>query len=88
MGVNEELKDSLETLRSELASGQPLSVEQREKLEAVLGDVSQLFEGEDEHSHESLAERISDAAEHFEDTHPELTLALGAVASVLSRMGI
>lgn len=88
MDANEELRESLTRLRDELSGGKPLSADQRKQLENVLTDISRLFEGEEEHSHESLTQRLRDAADHFEDTHPDLTLAIGAVASVLSRMGI
>jgi hypothetical protein len=88
MADTEELKDSLQQLRAQLAAGQPLSAEQRKQLDAVLGDVGRLLEGEEQSSQESLAERLREAAEHFEDTHPDLTLAVGTLARVLNRMGI
>jgi len=91
MTSNEELKDSLKRLRAELAVGRPLDAEQRERLDEVLGDVGRLLQGdagEPDESHESLAERLRESAENFEDTHPDLTLAIGTLASVLSRMGI
>lgn len=85
---NEELRESLSRVREELSGAKPLTADQRKQLDNVLADVSRLFDGEEEHSHDSLAQRLSDAADHFEDSHPDLTLAIGAVASVLSRMGI
>jgi hypothetical protein len=88
MGGNEELKESLKRVRDALSGGKPLTADQRKQLENVLSDISRLFDGEEEHSHESLMQRLGDAADHFEDTHPDLTLAIGAMANVLSRMGI
>jgi uncharacterized membrane protein YccC len=88
MASTDELKDSLKELRAALAAGEPLSGEQREQLDAVLADLGRLLEGEEEYSHESLAERLRETAEHFEDTHPDLTLAVGTLVRVLNRMGI
>jgi hypothetical protein len=88
MPLKRELKDSLDQLRTALAADRPLSKDQRETLDALLADVSQLLEGEEEHSDESLADRLRETAEYFEDTHPDLTLAVGSVARILNRMGI
>jgi len=88
MATNEELKASLAELRAALSAGKPLDDRQRAKLDDVLGDIGKLLDGDEEHAHDSLADRLQEAAEHFEDTHPELTLAIGSVASILSRMGI
>ena len=35
-----------------------------------------------------LADRLQEATDQFEQTHPRLTLAIGAVAEALSRLGI
>jgi hypothetical protein len=43
---------------------------------------------DERHEPESLADRLQDATSHFEQTHPRLTLAIGAVAEALARLGI
>jgi len=88
MSSNEELKASLTELRAALAAGKPLNDKQRATLESVLNDVGSLLEGEGDHEHESVADQLREAAQHFEESHPDLTLAVGSLANVLSRMGI
>lgn len=88
MATKEELKQSLTELRAALKAGGPLDAAQRKKLDSVLGDIGRMLDGDAEHEDDSLIDQLQDAADHFEDTHPELTLAIGNVARVLSRMGI
>ena len=78
----------MKELRAALAAGEPLNDQERGTLESVLNDVGSLLEGEGEHEHESVADQLREAAKHFEESHPDLTLAVGSLANVLSRMGI
>jgi hypothetical protein len=38
--------------------------------------------------HSSLIERLRQARQHFEESHPTLTAAMGRVADTLSNLGI
>lgn len=82
------LNESLERLRSELARAHSLPDAERARLESLLAEVSRAAEGEAEDEEESLADRLHEFTERFEEEHPKLTLAVGAVADSLSRLGI
>ena len=81
------LSERLEQLRRELASSASLSAADRQRLEQLIADVRDHLERE-EHEPQTLADRLQDATSHFEESHPRLTLAIGAVAEALSRIGI
>jgi hypothetical protein len=40
------------------------------------------------HEPQSIADRLQEATSQFEESHPRLTLAIGAVAEALARIGI
>ncbi len=85
-----ELEQSIKHLRSELGAGQPLSEGDRELLEGILTDAAAVLERkpDDTGAVSGLTERVREAAVGFEGSYPELTRAIGAIADVLSRMGI
>ena len=84
------LQQSLEQLRDELSRADTLPESERLRLEALVTDVIRTAEGEEGASsgEPSLSERLQEATERFEDSHPNVTLAIGAVADALSRLGI
>lgn len=81
------LIERLEQLRSELAASASLSRSERERLERLIEDV-RAHADEPADEPQTLADRLQEATEQFEQTHPRLTLAIGAVAEALSRIGI
>jgi len=87
MATQRALSEQLEQLRRELASSASLSAGDRQRLEQLIADVRDHVELE-RHEPQSLADRLQDATSHFEETHPRLTLAIGAVAEALARLGI
>ena len=89
----DQLRESIQHLQDELSSGEPLSSEERARLEAVLGQVSQILAPDDiapsEESDESWGfDDLPDLVERFEETHPNLAVVLGRIASALSQLGI
>lgn len=90
MAPKDQLRESIEHIREELASGEPLSHEDRTRLENVLGEVSGLLDSEEEDS--SLTgeffDDLGEFAARFEETHPRLALVLGRIADSLSQLGI
>lgn len=88
----EQLKNTVTELRRELADGEPIDDEHRRALEAALGEILPLLEDAadeaDDRDHGSVVDTLQSVAERLEDSHPQLTLALGAVADQLSRLGI
>jgi ElaB/YqjD/DUF883 family membrane-anchored ribosome-binding protein len=87
MTTRRALSERLDQLRSELAASASLSAADRARLEQLIADVRDHIDDE-RHEPESLADRLQDATSHFEETHPRLTLAIGAVAEALARLGI
>jgi len=84
------LNQSLERLKSELSDAEALPDSERQRLETLVGDVIRAAEGEADEGHEgdSISDRLQEARERFEESHPNVTLAIGAVADALSRLGI
>jgi len=85
-----QLRESIEHLQEELSSGEPLSSEERARLEAVLGEVSGILEEEEsEESDDGFGfDDLPKLVERFETTHPNLSLVLGRIADALSQLGI
>jgi len=82
------LRKKLKQLQDQMADGEPLDAEERRTLDDVLGQVEALLEAEDTDDDDSLADRVREAGLQFEESHPNLTAAIGAVADALSRLGI
>jgi len=85
-----QLRDSISHLQEELSTGDPLSAEDREQLESVLGEVSGILEtGESDSSpSEGAFDNLPTLVERFETTHPSLAAVLGRIADSLSQLGI
>jgi hypothetical protein len=86
----DQLRESIQHLQEELTSGEPLSSEDRSRLETVLGEVSGILDSEDT---AATAEGKSfgdlpTLVERFESTHPKLAAVLGRIADSLSQLGI
>jgi hypothetical protein len=85
----EQLRDTVERLREELSSGEPLDAGERDVLEHTLAEVAGLLDGDMEQGqHHGLVDALHGYAQRFEETHPKLTLAIGAVADSLARVGL
>ena len=83
------LREDLERLREELERSGPLDAEARARLEEIAADIQALLDSEERsEDHESLGDRLRSAAEHFEDSHPSLTAAVGRIADALAAIGI
>lgn len=82
------LKKKLNQLQEQMADGEPLDAQERATLDDVLVQIEALLEAEDNDDDDSLAERVREAGLQFEESHPNLTAAIGAVADALSRLGI
>lgn len=86
----DQLRVSIQHLREELSSGEPLSGEDRSELETVLGEVSSMLETEvgQELDQEWTFGDLPTLVERFEATHPKLAVVLGRIADSLSQLGI
>jgi ElaB/YqjD/DUF883 family membrane-anchored ribosome-binding protein len=86
MPTQRALLERLEQLRAELSTSS-LSRAERERLEKLISDV-RAHTDEQREEPQTLLDQLQEATEQFEQTHPRLTLAIGAVADALSRIGI
>jgi signal transduction histidine kinase len=89
--VGEQLREHLEALHSELTSTPSVDDRSKQLLEEVLADIRELLERTEpaaQDEHQSLGERLRDATQHFEDSHPTLSTAVGRVVDALSNLGI
>ena len=86
----DQLREFIQHLRDELAGGDPLSSEDRARLEGVLGEVSKILESEAAESSagSELFVELREFAERFEESHPSMALILGRIADSLSQLGI
>ena len=87
MPTRRAVSDRLDQLHSELAASASLSPDERERLERLIADVREHVELERSEPH-TFTDRLQEATSQFEETHPRLTLAIGAVAEALSKLGI
>jgi len=95
---HEELKATLQQLREQIQSGQPIDPQLATLLQQLSADVNQLTLSEVESvsplaadglsEKQTLMDRMLGLTEEFEETHPQLAEAIGRVATALSRIGI
>lgn len=90
MAPRRELSRNLERLHAELSASENLSPRERELLETLAADIESLLEDAEASEHEphTLADRLREARADFEESHPNLTFAIGAVADALAHLGI
>lgn len=88
--MNEDLRQQIETLHSELAKVSSVEPQSRTLLIALLGDITRLLEQSDRIATEqqSLTGRLDELAVQFEAEHPGLGGALRQVVDTLSKAGI
>jgi hypothetical protein len=85
----DDLKELLQRVHSELSKLESLDNESSQLLSTVMDDIHNV-RGDaptPEESH-GLIDRLKDAAQDFEEDHPNLTEAVGRVVDALSRLGI
>jgi hypothetical protein len=83
------LRTQLASLHQALADADAVGPEARELLRAVMEDIQRLLDVE-EHTEEpeGLVDRLREAKEDFEESHPTLAEAAGRVIDALAQMGI
>lgn len=83
----DQLRESIQHLRDELSDGEPLSTEDRSRLETVLGEVSSILDSEESDA-SGFFDDLPTLVSRFESTHPKLAVVLGRIADSLSQLGI
>ncbi|MQA22804.1 MULTISPECIES: DUF4404 family protein [Telluria group] len=93
--MDSNLKASLSSLRSNLASAGPIDEELQDLLKQLDGDIRQLLErraaaeaAPGESTTYGLAERTQEISAKFAAQHPKLEPALRELGNILSSMGI
>lgn len=87
---DQNLRELLERLHNELATVEASDEAGRERLRRLEADIRALLERSEEQAErdEPLLERLQDSIDHFEETHPQLTLMLSQAMTILSNAGI
>lgn len=84
----EELKQSLEGLRSEIRKLGEDDEPIKGRMKRLVADLERQVEGAGDSEHEGLIENVRDYIEQFEVEHPRLTGMLNRVMVALSNLGI
>ena len=86
----EKLRAAVEELHNELASVEDVDADMQQLLKDAMADIDKALQDQSAKRDDdgNLADRLSEAAQHFEDSHPTLTGIIGSVIDTLSRMGI
>lgn len=88
--TDQNLRDLLEKVHQELEHTEVTDESSRERLRHLEADIRDLLKrsGENLQTDESLLERLQDAIDHFETSHPRLTMMLSQMMTILSNAGI
>jgi len=84
------LRELLEKLHNELEHTEVTDEAGRERLRHLEADIRSLLRrsGEKVETDEPMLERFQDSIDHFEDTHPQLTMMISQMMTILSNAGI
>jgi hypothetical protein len=88
---NKDLRALLQQLRNEIKDTQSVDEKGTELLRGLDGDIHALLERSEENPVQlqpSFVERLEDAIDHFEVTHPVLTTMIARLMDTLSNSGI
>jgi chaperonin cofactor prefoldin len=88
---DQELQKLIESLHEEIQNAQSVDEKGRELLEHLEADIRKLLTqagGVSHPVHPSTLQRLQEGLDHFEVTHPTLTIQLSRVLEALSNVGI
>lgn len=90
--TDQNLRELLEQLHNELERTEAMDESGREKLRHLDADIRSLLKRSGTKAEidadEPILERLQDAIDHFEVTHPRLTTMLSQMMRILSNAGI
>jgi hypothetical protein len=88
--MDEKTTRLLNELRNELNNAKSLTEEDLKLREQLLSDIQRLVEREDLDltEHQPFIERLKDAVEGYEATHPSLATGMARVINALVNMGV
>ena len=86
----DKLRATISELERELRGIKSLDNESRRMLEQAVQDIRDTLQEREQPAadRQSLVERLQEAVERFESTHPSLTAVLGRLIDGLAQMGI
>jgi chaperonin cofactor prefoldin len=85
--MRKELEEALEQLQTALESIENLAPDESDRLRRAVGEISSTLDERDVDS-ATLAKRLHEQTESFQDSHPILTQTVGRIADMLAQMGI
>ena len=86
-----DLRKLLEQLHSEIEGAESLDKNEKELLRHLGADIRNLLDRSEKSQLQpdaSLVERLEDTIDHFEVTHPTLSIVMSKVLETLSNLGI
>jgi len=84
-----ELRDTLESLREDLANLKFRDPQSRDRVQQLISAIERQIENSDDaEASATVQQDLSGAISQFESEHPTLAGTLGRIASTLSSMGI
>ena len=88
--TDKNLRELLEKVQNELEKVEATDEAGREKLRNLDADIRDLMQRSHEEmkTDESMLERLGETIEHFEETHPQFTMMLSQMMTILSNAGI
>ena len=88
--TDQNLRELLEKLHNELEQTEVTDEAGRERLRHLEADIRTLLQrsGEKAETDESMLERFQDSIDHFETSHPQLTMMISQMMTILSNAGI
>jgi hypothetical protein len=88
--TDQNLRELLEKLHDELERIEVTDEAERQRLRHLDADIRDLLRrsGAETDTDEPMLERLQDSIDHFEETHPQLTLMLSQMMTILSNAGI
>lgn len=88
--TDQNLRELLEKLHNELEHVEATDEAERERLRHLEADIRELLSrsAEKVETDEPMLERFQDSIDHFETTHPELTMMISHMMRILSNAGI
>ena len=90
MNEQNNLRELLEKLHNELEHTEVMDEAGRERLRHLEADIRDLLRrsGEKVESDEPMLERFQESIDHFETSHPQLTMMISQISTILSNAGI
>jgi len=88
--ADQNLQELLEKLHDELERTEVTDEAKRERLRHLEADIRRLRDraGERPEADDPMFERFQDSIDQFEETHPQLTLMISEMMTILSNAGI